>query len=63
MPITQTHELHRRRIGRNIGVALSLLAFVVIVFGLTVAKIRQGSLMEAYDYTVRPSLTVGEDGQ
>ena len=24
MPITQTHELHKRRFGRNLGVALSL---------------------------------------
>ncbi|MBF9035487.1 hypothetical protein HKCCE2091_14665 [Rhodobacterales bacterium HKCCE2091] len=63
MPLTETHELHRRRFGRNVGVALSLVAFCVIVFGLTVAKIRQGSEMEAFDHSVRPSVTVGEEGQ
>ncbi|MEM1273396.1 MAG: hypothetical protein AAGF88_06235 [Pseudomonadota bacterium] len=58
MPLTQTHDLHRRRLGRNIGVALSLLGFCVIVFGLTIAKVRQGASLEAYDHIARPSITV-----
>ena len=53
MPITQTHELHKRRFGRNVGVALSLVGFAAIVFGLTVAKIREGASMEAFDHTPR----------
>ena len=57
MPIAQTHELHRRRFGRNLGVALSLVGFAAIVFGLTVAKIRQGASMEAFDHTPRVSIT------
>ncbi|MBF9061003.1 hypothetical protein HKCCSP123_17610 [Rhodobacterales bacterium HKCCSP123] len=57
MPITETHDLHKRRLGRNVGVALSLVAFAAIVFGLTVAKIRQGASMEAYDHTPRVSVT------
>ena len=57
MPITQTHDLHKRRLGRNIGVALSLVGFAVIVFGLTVAKIREGASMEAFDHTPRVSVT------
>ena len=57
MPITQTHELHKRRFGRNLGVALSLVGFAAIVFGLTVAKIREGASMEAFDHTQRVSIT------
>jgi hypothetical protein len=57
MPITETHDLHKRRLGRNVGVALSLVAFAAIVFGLTVAKIREGASMEAYDHTPRVSVT------
>jgi hypothetical protein len=57
MPITETHDLHKRRMGRNIGVALSLVGFAAIVFGLTVAKIREGASMEAYDHTPRVSIT------
>ena len=36
MAFGKDHELHTRRTGRNGGVALSLLAFAAIVFGLTV---------------------------
>ena len=57
MPITETHELHQRRFGRNLGVALCLVAFMAIVFGLTVSKIRQGASMEAFDHQPRVSIT------
>ncbi len=45
MPITETHEIHKRRFGRNLGVALCLLAFVALVFFLTVSKIRNGDTL------------------
>jgi hypothetical protein len=57
MPITETHEVHKRRLGRNIGVALTLVGFAAIVFGLTVAKIREGASMEGYDHAPRVSIT------
>lgn len=57
MPITETHEIHTRRFGRNLGVGLTLLAFVAIVFFLTVSKIRDGGTVEGYDHTVRTSIT------
>lgn len=39
MEIPKDHELHGRRFGRNMGVGLTLLAFVVIVFGVTIVKL------------------------
>ncbi|CUJ89430.1 hypothetical protein Q8W37_01400 [Shimia thalassica] len=42
MSFRDDHELHGRRFGRNLGVALVLLAFIAIVFGLTVAKVTRG---------------------
>ncbi len=39
MPITQEHELHRRRLGRNLGLGLVLGAFVALVFVLTMVKV------------------------
>ncbi|MCG7493159.1 hypothetical protein [Thalassobius sp. Cn5-15] len=38
------HELHKRRSSRNIGVGLTLAAFIAIVFGLTMVKITSGGL-------------------
>lgn len=42
MSIRTTHEIHERRFGRNLGVGLVLVAFVVIVFGLTIVKVTRG---------------------
>lgn len=41
MALKTEHELHARRRGRNLGVLGLLLAFVVLVFGLTVVKVTQ----------------------
>lgn len=49
------HELHRRRLGRNVGVAVVLGAFILLVFGLTIAKVSRGDRMEAFDHTYRAS--------
>lgn len=45
MSLNKTHELHKRRFGRNLGVGLVLAAFIALVFGLTVAKISSGDLV------------------
>ncbi len=62
MPMQTEHELHRRRRSRNVGVGLVLVGFVVLIFALTVVKVRQGDLMEGYDHQPRISLTP-KDGE
>lgn len=42
MSFQKEHELHKRRFGRNLGVALVLGAFVVLLLGLTVVKVTRG---------------------
>lgn len=56
MPITREHELHQRRSGRNVGLAVVLVAFIALVFGLTIAKVQGGSTLQAFDHSYRPSL-------
>ena len=64
MALARDHDLHRRRFGRNTGVALTLVAFVAVIFGITVAKISTGDMMEAYDHQPRASvLPQSEAGQ
>ena len=53
MPLHAESDLHRRRAGRNVGLALVLLGFVALVFGLSIAKIRSGDLMQAFDHRPR----------
>lgn len=42
MSFPEQHELHKRRFGRNLGVALVLAAFVALLLGLTVVKVTRG---------------------
>lgn len=39
MALRVEHEVHRRRLGRNLGLGLVLVALVAVVFGLTVVKV------------------------
>ncbi|MDM7255171.1 MAG: hypothetical protein P3W90_000540 [Paracoccus sp. (in: a-proteobacteria)] len=56
MALKAEHEIHRRRSGRNIGLGLVLVAFVALVFGLTVVKVQNGDSMQGYDHRPRPSM-------
>ena len=51
-----THELHQRRLSRNIGVGLTLVALIAVVFGLTVVKVTRGDPMQGFDHVVRPEM-------
>ncbi len=42
MALSREHDLHRRRRGRNIGVSLLLVGFIVLVFALTFVKVARG---------------------
>ncbi|WP_306133224.1 hypothetical protein [Roseivivax marinus] len=42
MALKPTHGLHDRRYGRNLGVGLTLAAFIAVIFGLTVVKVTRG---------------------
>lgn len=50
MALKVEHELHRRRLGRNVGLGLVLLAFVALMFGLTLVKTKRG------DFNVQPAV-------
>ncbi|SNR37872.1 hypothetical protein EYF88_05660 [Paracoccus sediminis] len=56
MTLNAEHEIHRRRRSRNVGLALVLVSFVVLVFGLTVVKVKQGDMMEGFDHQPRVSV-------
>ncbi|MEM7719307.1 MAG: hypothetical protein AAF222_08880 [Pseudomonadota bacterium] len=55
-----THEIHERRKSRNVGVGLTLVGFIAVVFALTVVKVTRGDPMQAFDHVVRPEMEVVE---
>jgi hypothetical protein len=56
MAFRPDHEIHKRRFSRNLGLGLTLVAFVGLVFALTVVKVTRGDPMQAFDHVVRPEL-------
>ncbi len=62
MSFRPDHELHRRRLGRNLGLGGALLVFVLLVFGMTIEKVRNGVPAEAMlgeANTAQPSTGAG----
>ena len=41
------HELHKRRMSKNIGLGVILVTFVALIFGLTVVKVTDGDVSGA----------------
>ena len=65
MALKVEHEIHQRRRGRNTGVGLLLLAFLAVVFGLTVVKVIQlgdARSFESFDHVARPQIIPDEGG-
>jgi len=56
MAIKAEHEIHQRRLSRNVGVGLVLVGFVVLMFGLSVVKIRSLGAVQGFDHVVRPEM-------
>lgn len=61
MSFQEPHEMHKRRFGRNLGVGLTLAAFIAIVFALTIVKINNGGTIEGFDHAARPGLVPSEN--
>ena len=49
----EEHDLHKRRRGRNMAVGGVLVAFVLLLFGVTIAKMG--------DAVIKPELAWGEN--
>ena len=47
-----SHEIYGRRRSRNRGLGLTLAAFVLLVFAVTVVKLTEGADLRGFDHTV-----------
>jgi hypothetical protein len=56
MSFKPEHEIYKRRFGRNMGLGLVLMAFVGLVFGLTVVKVTNVGQAQGFDHALRPEL-------
>lgn len=46
-----SHEIYGRRRSRNRGLGLTLAAFVLLVFAVTVVKLTEGEDIRGFDHT------------
>ena len=53
------HEIHRRRFGRNLGLGLALVFFVVLVFALTIVKVGEQPAPVGASQPTAPQTTGG----
>lgn len=63
MTFRPQHEIHKRRFSRNLGLGLTLAAFVGLVFALTVVKVKRGDPMQGFDHTIQPAMLPKEEAQ
>lgn len=56
MPIAREHEIHRRRLGRNLGVGLCLAVLVAVLFAMSAVKVTTLGPVEGFDHVARPAL-------
>lgn len=63
MTFRPAHDLHKRRFSRNVGLGLTLAAFVALVFALTVVKVQRGDPMQGFDHTYSPAMLPKEETQ
>ncbi len=47
-----SHEIYGRRRSRNVGLGVTLGAFVVLIFAVTVVKLYEGDDVRGYDHTI-----------
>jgi ABC-type transporter Mla subunit MlaD len=63
MPFQREHELHRRRLGRNVGLAVALGLFALLVFGMAVVKVQhQNELRDAGGVAATSTSAAGQTG-
>ena len=55
-----SHEIFTRRRSRNLGLGLTLGAFVLLIFAVTVVKLFEGEQIRGYDHTVETA--PGQEG-
>ena len=55
-----SHEIYTRRRSRNLGLGLTLAAFVILTFAVTIVKLSEGADMRGFDHT-RATLPQAED--
>ena len=52
----QETQVHKSKTASNIGLGLILIAFVILIFSVTIVKLSKGNTIQGFDHILRPEL-------
>ncbi len=52
----QEIHVHKSKTASNIGLGLILIAFVILIFSVTIVKLSRGNTIQGFDHVLRPEL-------
>ena len=55
----QETQVHKSKTASNIGLGLILVAFVILIFSVTIVKLSRGNTIQGFDHVLRPEM-IGE---
>ena len=52
----QEIHVHKSKTASNIGLGLILIAFVILIFSVTIVKLSRGNTIQGFDHVLRPEM-------
>ena len=52
----QEIHVHKSKTASNIGLGLILIAFVILIFSVTIVKLSTGNTIQGFDHVLRPEM-------
>ena len=52
----QETQVHKSKTAVNIGLGLILIAFVILIFSVTIVKLSSGNTIQGFDHVLRPEM-------
>ena len=52
----QEIHVHKSKTASNIGLGLILIAFVILIFSVTIVKLSKGNTIQGFDHVLRPEM-------
>ena len=52
----QETQAHKSKTASNIGLGLILIAFVILIFSVTIVKLSRGNTIQGFDHVLRPEM-------
>ena len=52
----QETQVYKSKTASNVGLGLILIAFVILIFSVTIVKLSNGNTIQSFDHVLRPEM-------